>query len=87
VYDVIFNETDLAGALRARAISRTRIDVLKNKPPDDDQPLHVDNLPNLLVSPHNAWGPVESRQHLTNKIAIPIRDYKSGAPRNSSLPA
>ena len=85
--DVIVNETDLAGALRAREISRTRIDALTNKPPDDDHPLHSDNLPNLLVSPHNASGPVESRQHLANKIATLIRDYKSGAPRNSALPA
>ena len=85
--DIIVNEADLAGALRARKISRTQIDALTIKPPDDDHPLHADNLPNLLVSPHNAWRPVESRQHLANKIDTLIRDYKSGAPRNSALPA
>jgi glycerate dehydrogenase len=87
VCDVIVNETDLAVALRAGKIGGTRIDALTNKPPDDDHPLHADNLPNLLVSPHSAWGPIEPRQHLANEIATLIRDYKSGAPRNSSLPA
>ena len=83
----IVNETDLASALRAGEIGGARIDVLTREPPDDDHPLLADNLPNLLVSPHNAWGSVASRQWLANEIAALIRDLKSSAPCNICLPA
>ena len=84
---VIVNEADLTGALRSWEIGPARIDALTHKPPDDDPPLLADNLPDLVVGSRNAWGSVESRQRLANEVATLIRDYKSGAPRNSSLPA
>ena len=83
---IIVNEADLAGALRSGEINGAQINALINKPPDD-HPLRTDNLPDLVVRPHNAWGPVESRQRLTNEMATLARDYKGGTPRNSSLPA
>jgi len=49
--------------------------------------LLADNLPDLVVGSHNAWGSVESRQRLANEVAALAHDYKSGAPRNSALPA
>ena len=84
---VIVNDADLAGALRSGEIGGARIDALTHKPPDDDHLLLADNLPDLLVGSHNASGPVESRQRLANEAAALTHDYKSGAPRNSSLPA
>ena len=56
-------------------------------PPDDDPLLLVDNLPGLVVDSRNVWSSVESQQRLANEAATLVRDYKSGAPHNSSLPA
>jgi len=87
VRGVIVNDADLAGALRSGEIGPARIDALTHKPPDDDHLLLADNLPDLVVGSHSAWGSVESRQRLANEVAALTHDYKSGAPRNSALPA
>lgn len=84
---VIVNETDLAGVLCAGKIDKARINALTHKLLDDDRPLLADNLPVLVVSPHDTRGSVDSRQRLAGEVAVLIRDYKRGAPRNSSLPA
>jgi glycerate dehydrogenase len=87
VRSVIVNDADLTGALRSGEIGPARIDALTHKPPDDDHLLLADNLPDLVVDSHNAWGSVESQQRLANEVTALAHDYKSGTPRHSSLPA
>ena len=82
----IVNEDDLAAALRQGNIGGAGIDVLTEEPPGTDHPLLATNIPNLLVSPHNAWGSVQSRQRLTDEIADLIRGYREGVPRNCCPP-
>ncbi len=83
---IIVNEAGLTGASSGK-IGPARIDALTPRPPDDDPPLLVDNLPGLVVDSRNVWSSVESQQRLANEAATLVRDYKSGAPHNSSLPA
>ena len=82
----IVNEDDLASALRRGDIGGAGIDVLTQEPPGADHPLLAPDIPNLLVSPHNAWGSIQSRQRLADEIASLIRAYREGAPRNCCLP-
>ncbi len=82
----IVNEADLATALRSGEIGGAGIDVLTCEPPHDNHPLLAPDIPNLVVSPHNAWGSVESRQRLVDEIASLIHDYQRGQPRNRCLP-
>jgi len=82
----IINEYDLAAALRQGDIGGAGIDVLTEEPPSADHPLLAPDIPNLVVSPHNAWGSVQSRQRLTDEIADLIRSYRKGAPRNYCPP-
>ena len=82
----IVNEGDLAAALRQGDIGGAGIDVLTKEPPSADHPLLAPDIPNLLVSPHNAWGSVQSRQRLTDEIADLVRSYRGGVPRNCCPP-
>ncbi|HAF74028.1 MAG TPA: glycerate dehydrogenase, partial [Gammaproteobacteria bacterium] len=82
----IVNENDLANALRQGDIGGAGIDVLTQEPPGADHPLLAPDIPNLLVSPHNAWGSVQSRQRLADEIADLIQAYRQQTPRNCCLP-
>ncbi|MGB1774543.1 MAG: NAD(P)-dependent oxidoreductase, partial [Arenicellales bacterium] len=82
----IVNENDLADALRQGEIGGAGIDVLTQEPPGADHPLLAADIPNLLVSPHNAWGSVQSRQRLADEIADLIQAYRQQTPRNCCLP-
>lgn len=82
----IVNEAALAEALKAGEIAGAGIDVLTQEPPAADHPLLARDIPNLIVSPHNAWGSIESRQRLADEIGRLINDFRSGAPRNRCLP-
>ncbi|MDP6551642.1 MAG: D-2-hydroxyacid dehydrogenase [Arenicellales bacterium] len=82
----IVNENDLAAALRQGEIGGAGVDVLTEEPPDASHPLLAPDIPNLLVSPHNAWGSIQSRQRLADEIASLIQSYRSGAPRNCCQP-
>lgn len=82
----IVNEAALGEALKAGEIAGAGIDVLTQEPPAADHPLLAPDIPNLIVSPHNAWGTIESRQRLADEIGRLINDFRSGAPRNRCLP-
>ncbi|HNI23774.1 MAG TPA: glycerate dehydrogenase, partial [Plasticicumulans sp.] len=43
-------------------------------------PLLAADIPNLIVTPHNAWGSVESRQRMLGQIAENIRAWRGGSP-------
>lgn len=72
----------LAVALRNGQIGGAGIDVLDPEPPPLDHPLLADNIPNLIVTPHNAWGSQESRQRLVYQIAGNLAAWCEGKPVN-----
>ena len=71
----------LIEALEKNIIAGAAIDVLNVEPPTNYEPLlHQNHLSNLLVTPHNAWGAVESRQRLVNQMRENIEAFLAGKP-------
>lgn len=78
----IIDELALADALRRGVIGGAGIDVLTQEPPPSNHPLLSPDIPNLLLSPHSAWGSRETRQRLVHEVALNIDGWKAGTPRN-----
>ena len=78
----IIEPESLVLALKQGAIGGAGIDVLDAEPPPKNHPLLDKNIPNLLVTPHNAWGTRESRQRLVNQMADNLRSWHDGSPKN-----
>ena len=72
----------LAGALQRGDIAGAGIDVLEREPPPRNHPLLAEAIPNLIVTPHCAWGTGAARQRLVTQIAANIEAFRAGAPRN-----
>ena len=64
----IINEADLAEALKQNFIAGAGLDVLTHEPPELDNPLLLNDLPNLVVTPHIAWASKEAKQRLIQKM-------------------
>lgn len=78
----IVDEAALADALRAGVIGGAGMDVLAQEPPRDGSPLLADDIPNLIVTPHSAWGSRASRQRLVDEVADHIANFRAGRPGN-----
>ncbi len=72
----------LADALRSGEITGAGIDVLPQEPPVDGDPLLADDIPNLIVTPHIAWGTREARQRAVDEVTANIEDFLRGGTRN-----
>lgn len=72
----------LVAALQAGQISGAGIDVLRQEPPVEPDPILDATLPNLIVTPHIAWAARESRQRAVNEIAANVAAFKNGERRN-----
>lgn len=64
----LIDEAALLQALKAQTIGGAALDVLTVEPPPENHPLMQASLPNLLITPHNAWIANASRQRLLNKV-------------------
>ena len=73
---------DLADALRAGDIAGAGVDTLNVEPPPADHPLLADDIPNLIVTPHNAWGSRTARQAALDHLARIVEAFQSGQPIN-----
>jgi len=71
----------LAAALRAGRVGGAAIDVLPQEPPVDGNPLLAGDIPNLIVTPHIAWGARESRQRCLDEMAANVEDFRRGGRR------
>jgi glycerate dehydrogenase len=72
----------LVAALRDGTIAGAGIDVLRQEPPLDPEPLIDIDLPNLIVTPHIAWAARESRQRAIDGMAENIAAFVRGDARN-----
>lgn len=70
----------LIDALRQRSIAGAAIDVLEVEPPGADELLLEAALPNLIVTPHNAWGAIESRRRLIAQMKENVEGFLTGEP-------
>ena len=72
----IVDETALAAALDAGQLAGAGLDVFAHEPLEVGNPLLSIREPDrLLLSPHNAWSPVEAVEVLVDCIAQNIRDF------------
>ncbi len=77
----IVNEQALARALTQGVIAGAGVDVLTREPPVDGNFLLDPNIPNLILTPHCAWGSQEARQRLVNQMGKKLRAFIAGAHR------
>jgi glycerate dehydrogenase len=73
----------LITALQTGQIAGAGIDVLRQEPPVDPEPLVDTPLANLIVTPHIAWAGRESRQRAVAQMARNIACFLQGKPRNN----
>lgn len=78
----VVDEQALADSLRNGVLGGAGVDVLAQEPPRQGSPLLQADVPNLIVTPHVAWGSRESRQRLVDEIAKNIASWKQGTVRN-----
>lgn len=76
----LVDEHALADALRRGEIGGAGIDVVDGEPPAKDSPLLCEPLPNLIVTPHSAWGAREARQRIVGQLVENIESWQNGAP-------
>ena len=78
----LIDDDALLEGLQTGVIAGAGIDVLRNEPPRDGNTLLDVDLPNLIVTPHNAWASRQAMQTLADQLIETIEAFVSGAPRN-----
>ena len=79
----IVNEDDLVRAINENLIAGAALDVFKTEPIKKDSPLlSIKDNSRLIMTPHNAWGSVESRTCLIEELCKNIQAYINGQERN-----
>ncbi len=72
----------LVDALQNGEIAGAGVDVLRQEPPVDPDPIFDAQLQNLIVTPHIAWAARASRQRAVDEIAANIASFIKGEERN-----
>jgi glycerate dehydrogenase len=72
----IMDEADLARALEEGVIGAAAIDVLTCEPMDKENPLC--DAPNITITPHVAWAPIETRERLLEIVCDNIACFMEG---------
>ena len=74
-------EKDLAEALISGKVAGAAADVVSTEPIRGDNPLL--KAPNMIITPHMAWGAKESRGRLMNQAVENLKAFLSGNPVNT----
>lgn len=78
----LVNETALVAALKYGGLGGAGFDVLTEEPPRNGNPLLKARLPNLIVTPHMAWGSQEAQNRLFDILVDNINCFVAGKPQN-----
>jgi glycerate dehydrogenase len=78
----LVDEMALLEALRSKRIGGAGFDVLGKEPPTEGHPLLDLDLPNFILTPHNAWSGRAAMQTLADQLIANIEAFVAGAPQN-----
>jgi len=78
----LVDEAALAQALRRGRIAGAGFDVLSVEPPRAGNPLLDPDLPNFILTPHNAWASAQAQQRMADELVANIEAFVHGTPRN-----
>lgn len=73
-------EDDLIEALNSGTIAGAGLDVIAVEPMEENCKLL--NVNNLMVTPHSAWAPLETRQRLLKIVSTNLKKWVAGTPVN-----
>lgn len=76
----VVNEEALAQALRDGRIAGAATDVLTEEPPRNGNALLSADIPNLIVTPHCAWGSVQARETIVRQAVENVQAFQAGKP-------
>ena len=76
----IVNEAALADALKQGEIAGAATDVLTVEPPKEGNVLLDARMPNLIITPHSAWGSVDARQRMVQQLVENAQAFQAGQP-------
>lgn len=76
----VIDEDALAEALNSGHLAGAAIDVLTSEPMPADCVLL--NAPNITITPHIAWAPLETRKRLLSIVAANVENFINGCPTN-----
>ena len=79
----VTNESDIADAINSGRIAAFGCDVYSEEPFSKNHPFQkIKNLPNVLLTPHAAWGAYEARERCLEIICNNIKSFYSGELKN-----
>lgn len=78
----LIDDQALLDALKTGRLGGAGIDVLRVEPPREGNPLLDADLPNLIVTPHNAWASRQAMQTLADQLVDNLEAFVRGEPRN-----
>jgi len=78
----LIDDHALIESLQNGRLAGAGIDVLRNEPPRDGSPLLEVDLPNLIVTPHNAWASRQAMQTLADQLVDNLEAFVRGSPQN-----
>lgn len=76
----VVDESALRAALESGRLSGAAVDVLTHEPMAEDCVLY--GAPNITVTPHIAWAPIETRERLLGIVCDNIKAFLAGEPKN-----
>jgi glycerate dehydrogenase len=71
----VVDESALIEALQSGVIAGAGVDVLSREPPREGNALLELDLPNLIVTPHNAWASLQAMQTLADQLIDNIEAF------------
>lgn len=78
----LVDEQALATALKNGRLGGAAFDVLTEEPPRNGNPLLELDLPNFILTPHNAWASREAMQIMADQLIDNIESFVSGNLKN-----
>ena len=76
----LINPEALLAALDSGKIAGAALDVVPTEPPAPNDPLLAAASDKLLITPHSAWGAIETRERLVTQMRENIDAFLAGSP-------